>query len=154
GPGRGGRRGRLAAQQRHRPRHDGARARALPRRRLLQDGAVVEPHARARARVLRQPRLRAPRLQLPGGALTHMPTASLLSVSRVSKSFGTRKAIDEISFQLWPGEVLAVVGESGSGKTTLLNCVSGRLRPDEGTVEFGTRHEGVKDIYAMSEAER
>jgi putative phosphonate transport system ATP-binding protein len=78
----------------------------------------------------------------------------LLSVAKVSKSFGNRKAIDEISFELWPGEVLAVVGESGSGKTTLLNCISGRTRPDEGTVTFETRHEGARDIYQMSEAER
>ncbi len=78
----------------------------------------------------------------------------LLKVSGLCKSYGARLAITDVSFDLWPGEVLAVVGESGSGKTTLLNCVSARLKPDAGGVQFHTRHEGVVDIYAISEAQR
>jgi putative phosphonate transport system ATP-binding protein len=78
----------------------------------------------------------------------------LLSVAGLRKSYGERPALAEVDFDLWPGEVLAVVGESGSGKTTLLNCVSARLRPDAGTVRFLTRHEGQKDLYALSEAQR
>jgi putative phosphonate transport system ATP-binding protein len=62
--------------------------------------------------------------------------------------------VDDASLELWPGEVLAVVGESGSGKTTLLDCLAGRLRPDAGKVEYQTRHEGMKDIHALAEAER
>jgi putative phosphonate transport system ATP-binding protein len=78
----------------------------------------------------------------------------LLVVRDLGKRYGPRVALDGLSFELWPGEVLAVVGESGSGKTTLLNCLSGRLAPDGGRVEFHTRHEGLKDIYALGEAER
>ena len=78
----------------------------------------------------------------------------ILKVENLTKRYGDRVAVSGVSFQLDEGEVLAVVGESGSGKTTLLDCVSGRLRPDAGRVEFVTRHEGVKDVHALSEAER
>lgn len=78
----------------------------------------------------------------------------LLKVAGLSKRYGARIAIADVSFELWPGEVLAVVGESGSGKTTLLNCVSARLKPDAGEVRFLTRHEGMVDICAISEAQR
>jgi putative phosphonate transport system ATP-binding protein len=78
----------------------------------------------------------------------------ILAVAGLRKSYGKRLVLADVDFDLWPGDVLAVVGESGSGKTTLLNCVSARLRPDAGTVRFLTRHEGQKDLYALSEAQR
>ncbi len=78
----------------------------------------------------------------------------LLSVAGLRKSYGTRTAVEDVAFDLWPGEVLAVVGESGSGKTTLLNCVSARVRPDAGAVRFLTRHEGQRELFDLSEAER
>ena len=78
----------------------------------------------------------------------------ILRAMNLTLRYGARAAVDDVSFDLWSGEVLAVVGESGSGKTTLLNCVSARLKPDAGSVEFLTRHEGVVDIYALSEAAR
>ena len=78
----------------------------------------------------------------------------LLSVERLTKRYGPRTGCLDVSFDLWPGEVLGVVGESGSGKTTLLNCVAGQLAPDAGRVVFDTRAEGPRDVLAMSEPER
>ena len=49
----------------------------------------------------------------------------LLRATDLTRFYGSRVGCREVSFALWPGEVLCVVGESGSGKTTLLNCLSG-----------------------------
>jgi putative phosphonate transport system ATP-binding protein len=78
--------------------------------------------------------------------------APLLEVRGISKRYGDRVALQEASFDLWPGEVLAVVGESGSGKTTLLEAVAGRSRPETGTVKFMVRDGALQDVFAISEA--
>jgi putative phosphonate transport system ATP-binding protein len=80
--------------------------------------------------------------------------APLLSVRGIRKSYGQRVALHEASFDLWPGEVLAVVGESGSGKSTLLNAVAARSQPDAGSVQFRSRDGELQDVLAMSEAQR
>jgi putative phosphonate transport system ATP-binding protein len=83
-----------------------------------------------------------------------MTDEPLLRVSVLSKFYGSRVGCDNVSFDLWPGEVLAVVGESGSGKTTLLNCLSTRLLPSSGTASYRMRDGQFRELYRMSEAER
>ncbi|MGO6691154.1 phosphonate C-P lyase system protein PhnK [Rhizobium johnstonii] len=83
-----------------------------------------------------------------------MTDIPLLKVHDVSKFYGNRIGCRDVSFELWPGEVLAIVGESGSGKTTLLNCLSTRLLPSTGSVEYHMRDGSYRDLYRMNEAER
>ncbi|MBW6098556.1 ATP-binding cassette domain-containing protein [Escherichia coli] len=56
----------------------------------------------------------------------------LLSVNNLTHLYAPGKGFSDVSFDLWPGEVLGIVGESGSGKTTLLKSISARLTPQQG----------------------
>tara|TARA_R110000787_G_scaffold34625_19_gene89562 strand:- start:785 stop:1570 length:786 start_codon:yes stop_codon:yes gene_type:complete len=86
--------------------------------------------------------------------MTGSGPAPLLRAEGVSKFFGAQVGCRNVSFELWPGEVLGIVGESGSGKTTLLNAVSARLEPSGGNIHYHLRSGALADIYRLSEAER
>ena len=73
----------------------------------------------------------------------------LLQVNGLTKRYGARIGCADVTFDLYPGEVLGIVGESGSGKSTLLSCLAGHLRPDLGRVSYDGR-----DVLAMAETER
>ena len=62
--------------------------------------------------------------------------ALLLSVQRVSKSFGPLKVTNDFSFDLQAGEALGVLGPNGAGKTTLFNLITGDVLADSGAVRF------------------
>ena len=65
-----------------------------------------------------------------------MTAVSLLKVDRLSKHFQGLRAVDDVSFEIRPGELVGLIGPNGAGKTTLFNCVAGALRPTSGTVGF------------------
>lgn len=82
--------------------------------------------------------------------MTH-PMEPLLKAVEVTKYFGPRVGCREVSFDLWPGEVLGIVGESGSGKTTLLNTLSHHLEPTTGTILYWVEEEGLVNLSQLSE---
>jgi ABC-2 type transport system ATP-binding protein len=63
-----------------------------------------------------------------------VPEPLPLEIHDVVKSFGDRRALDGVSLELRPGEILGLLGPNGAGKTTLVRSVVGRVRPNSGTV--------------------
>ena len=61
---------------------------------------------------------------------------SLLKVEGLAKSFGGLRAVDDVSFEVAPGELLALIGPNGAGKSTTFNMVNGQLRADSGSVRL------------------
>ena len=61
---------------------------------------------------------------------------TMLVAERVSRNFGGIRAIDDLSFALNQGEIVALIGPNGAGKTTLVNLLTGVLRPSSGHVRF------------------
>ncbi len=64
---------------------------------------------------------------------------ALLEVSGLSVSFDGFRAINNLSFSIGPAELRAIIGPNGAGKTTFMDIVTGKTRPDAGSVTFGER---------------
>ena len=60
----------------------------------------------------------------------------LLRTENVVKRFGGLVAVNQVSFELYEGEILGLIGPNGAGKTTLFNCINGIYRPEEGRIFF------------------
>ena len=60
----------------------------------------------------------------------------LMRASRLMKSYGGLKAVDDVSFEIYTGEIFALVGDNGAGKSTLVKALSGATPQDSGSIEF------------------
>lgn len=70
--------------------------------------------------------------------MTETKTDALV-VMGLSKSFGGVQAVNDVSFNVGAGQLLALIGPNGAGKTTCFNMLNGQLKPDAGTVELEGR---------------
>jgi len=71
----------------------------------------------------------------------------LLELKNISISFDQRKILDNISFKINPGEILGLLGPNGAGKSTIFNLITGILKPDFGTINFGSKNATNYPIY-------
>jgi branched-chain amino acid transport system ATP-binding protein len=74
-----------------------------------------------------------------------MTAEPLLRVDQIGKRFGGFTVLDQVSFEVYPGERLGLIGPNGSGKSTTVNCLSGVLQQDTGSIHFnGKCLDGLK----------
>jgi ABC-type sugar transport system ATPase subunit len=82
----------------------------------------------------------------------------LLSIRKMTKRFGGLVAVNEVSCDVYPGEVVGLLGDNGAGKSTLIKCISGVYQADEGEIYFegrrshfdhpiDARRQGIETIY-------
>jgi urea transport system ATP-binding protein len=77
----------------------------------------------------------------------------LLSVEDVSKTYDGFKAISNLTFYLFEGELRTVIGPNGAGKSTFFDLISGRAQPDRGRIFFGTDVATHHDLTELNEYE-
>ncbi len=80
---------------------------------------------------------------------------NLLSVEKISKSYGVKTLFEDVSFGVQKGQKIALIARNGTGKTTLLKCLAGKEVPDEGRITFrkGIRV-GFMDQEAVPEGDK
>lgn len=61
---------------------------------------------------------------------------AILKVKNIAKSYAGIRAVDDVSFEVMPGEIFGVIGPNGSGKTTMFNSILGQIAPNSGAIEF------------------
>ena len=77
----------------------------------------------------------------------------LLAVEDVSKTYDGFKAISNLTFYLYEGELRTVIGPNGAGKSTFFDLITGRAKPDQGKIEFGSSTAQSTDLTRLNEFE-
>ena len=76
-----------------------------------------------------------------------------VSVKSLTKSFGTRKVVDDLSFDVQKGEVFALLGHNGAGKSTTIDLILGLKAPDGGSAASGQKNLEDAYLFFMGEEE-
>ena len=71
----------------------------------------------------------------------------LVSLKKISLSFGKRQILDDISFNINPGEILGMLGPNGVGKSTIFNLITGLIKPDYGSLIYNNINATNYPIY-------
>jgi sulfate-transporting ATPase len=130
---------RLAAEEKQ----ESARRRTLARELEWVRMSPKARHAKSKARLAAYERLLAEEQSVKLGTVEiHIPAGPRLgdvvvAAEGLSKGYGDRLLIDELSFSLPPGGLVGVIGPNGAGKTTLFRMIAGEEQPDAGTLRVG-----------------
>ena len=81
---------------------------------------------------------------------------SAIEVKRISKTFGSLRAVDDVSFEVYPGEIFGLLGPNGAGKTTSIRMILDIFKPDSGSINVlgGAMSEAKKDKIGYLPEER
>ncbi|THF53884.1 energy-dependent translational throttle protein EttA [Allorhizobium terrae] len=133
-------------------REDASRQKALSREQEWIASSPKARQAKSKARIKSYEQLvEAAEKQRPGDAQIIIPVSErlgqvVIELDGISKSYGDRLLIDNLSLKLPPGGIVGVIGPNGAGKTTLFRMITGQETPDTGSVKIGdTVHLGYVD---------
>src|SRR5438093_5968973 len=79
-----------------------------------------------------------------------MPSQPVVHVESIRKTYGRTVAVDQISFDVEPGEIFGLIGPNGAGKTTTMECVEGLRTPDRGVISV-LGLDPVRHVYRLQE---
>ncbi len=125
-------------------REDAARERALARESEWISASPKARQAKSKARIkaydellkVNEDRLKSTTAQIiipPGERLGN----TVINLEGVSKAYGERLLIDDLTFKLPPGGIVGIIGPNGAGKTTLFRMITGQEKPDSGSITIG-----------------
>ncbi|MDP2732716.1 MAG: energy-dependent translational throttle protein EttA, partial [Hoeflea sp.] len=124
-------------------REDAARQKSLSREQEWIASSPKARQAKSKARIRAYDELvKAANDRRPGEAQIIIPTGErlghqVIDAEGISKAYGDRLLIDDLSFKLPPGGIVGVIGPNGAGKTTLFRMITGQEQPDSGTITIG-----------------